>query len=205
MNKKLVIYDCDGVLFDSYNAVMAYYDFICEVFGVKKIDRNDKILVEAAMTKTNEEIIRLLTDDKEKVAQILEYAKKQNFMKFLDLMVPMPNIYKALKLLKSKGIKLAVFTNRGTSLNYLLKHFEMQQYFDYTVNSIDLEKPKPDPEGLFKIYSFFSLTNKDALFIGDSMNDYLPAKATETDFVSYRVKLDNSPVMDDHLEVERFI
>lgn len=205
MMKKLVIYDCDGVLFDSFDAVMAYYDFVCEQFGLKKIDRADKKMVEAAMIKTNEEIINLLTDDKNIVSQILDFAKKHNFMRFLDLMKPSKNIYQALDLLKSKGKKLAVLTNRGTSLAYLLEHFDMKKYFDFTVNSFDVVNPKPHPEGLIKILNYFNLDSNDAIYVGDSMNDYLPAKATSTDFVSFGVKLEDAPVIYDHLEIERFI
>lgn len=103
--KKLVIYDCDGVLFDSYNAVLAYYDFMCEQFGLKKIDRSDKKMVEAAMIKTNEEILGLLTNDKNLLKKMLEFAKKQNFTRFLPLMTTTKNIYEALEFLKSKRDK----------------------------------------------------------------------------------------------------
>ncbi|ADR19106.1 HAD-superfamily hydrolase, subfamily IA, variant 1 [Calditerrivibrio nitroreducens DSM 19672] len=205
MVKKLVIYDCDGVLFDSFDAVMAYYDFICEEFGLKKIDRSDKKMVESAMIKTNEEIINLLTDDKKKVSDILEFAKKQNFTKFLNLMKPTKNIKEALYLLKSKGLNIAVFTNRGSSLGYLLKHFDMDRYFDFTVNSFDVTNPKPHPEGLIKILNHFNLTNRDAIFVGDSINDYLPARSTDTDFVAFGNKIENAPVIYDHLEIEGFI
>jgi len=203
--KKLVIYDCDGVLFDSYNAVLAYYDFICEQFGLKKIDRSDKKMVEAAMIKTNEEILGLLTNDKNLLKKMLEFAKKQNFTRFLPLMTPTKNIYEALEFLKSKGIKLAIFTNRGSSLSYLLQHFNMDKFFDFTVNSFDVSNPKPHPEGLIKILNHFNMSNIDAIYIGDSINDYLPAKITEIDFIAFNNPIENSPIITDHLDIRRFI
>ncbi|MCA1926802.1 MAG: HAD family hydrolase [Calditerrivibrio sp.] len=201
MQKKLVVYDCDGVLFDSYDAVFAYYDFVCESFSLPKIDRNDRFMAESAMVKTNEEIINLLTDDKNLVCDILEFAKKQNFMKFIHLMKPEKNILDTLRKLKEKGVLLSVFTNRGSSLKYLLENFGMAEYFDFTVNSFDVTKPKPDPEGLYKIFEYFGLSHDEAIFIGDSMNDYIPAKETGTFFVAFKNRLLDAPVIYDHLDI----
>lgn len=205
MKKKLIIYDCDGVLFDSYDAVLAYYDFICESFSLPKIDRNDRFIVESAMIKTNEEIINLLTEDKNLVNEMLEFAKKQNFIKFIDLMKPEKNILDTLRKLKEMGIFLSVFTNRGSSLKYLLENFGMAKYFDFTVNAFDVVNPKPDPEGLYKIFEYFSLTNEDSIFVGDSMNDYIPAKETNTSFVAFKNRLFDAPVIYDHLDILRML
>ncbi|HCW92572.1 MAG TPA: HAD family hydrolase, partial [Flexistipes sinusarabici] len=57
---KLIIYDCDGVLFDSREAVLAYYDFISKKFDLPKINKNDIEQVNKAMMKTNVEIINML-------------------------------------------------------------------------------------------------------------------------------------------------
>lgn len=201
MGKKLVIYDCDGVIFDSREAVFAYYDFLCESFSIPKIDRDDNFMVESAMVKTNEEIINLLTEDKDLVCEMLEFAKRQNFIKFIDLMKPEKNILETLQRLKDRGNFLAVFTNRGSSLTYLLENFGMAKYFDFTVNSFDVVNPKPDPEGLYKIFEYFALDNNDAIFIGDSMNDYIPAKKTNTFFVAFKNRLLDAPVIYDHLDI----
>ncbi|MEF3255637.1 MAG: HAD-IA family hydrolase, partial [Deferribacterales bacterium] len=166
---------------------------------------DDKFMTEAAMIKTNEEIINLLTPDKKLVSEILEFAKKQNFVKFLDLMKPETNIHLTLENLKSVNKKLAVFTNRGSSLEYLLKHFNMHQYFDFLVNSFAVSKPKPDPEGLIKILNFFGKKPENAIFIGDSINDYTPAKSTGTFFVSYKNKDLDAPVIDDHLKIMEYV
>jgi len=158
-------------------------------------------MVEAAMIKTNDEIINLLTNDKELIKKILEFCKKQNFHRFLPLMKPEKNILTTLERLKKAGIKLSVFTNRGSSLSYLLEHFGMSTYFDYTVNCFAVNNPKPHPEGLFKILSYFDVQNKDAIYVGDSMNDYLPAKESGIDFVAFKNRLMNAPLISDHLEI----
>ncbi len=203
--KKIIIYDCDGVLFDSKEAVLAYYDFVCDKFGIQKIDRSDEKTVNLAMMKTNDEIINLLTDDKKLVAEILEFAKKMNFQKFLQYMIPETNIKETLEELHKKNYIKTIFTNRGHSLHYLLEHFDMNKYFQYKLTSFDVENTKPHPEGIFKTIEKFNAKKEDVIFIGDSENDFNAAQSANIDFIAFKNKLGNSPVIFDHLEIFKYL
>lgn len=203
--KKIIIYDCDGVLFNSKKAVLAYYDFVCATFGLTKIDRNNQELVNMAMMKTNEEILSILTDSKEKLKEMLEFSKNMNFTKFLDLMEPEDKLIETISKLKEKDYKLSIFTNRGYSLHYLLEHFNINIYFDYKVTSLDVVNAKPDPEGLYKIFDYFNVVPKQTLYIGDSENDYLAAKSSGTPFLGYKVKFEGYDFIKSHDEIFSFI
>ncbi|UOD34367.1 HAD-IA family hydrolase [Deferribacteraceae bacterium V6Fe1] len=203
--KELIIYDCDGVLFNSKKAVLAYYDFVCDTFGLTKIDRNNEELVNMAMMKTNEEILSFLTDSKEKLIEMLEFAKNMNFSKFLDLMEPEDKLIETLPKLKEKNYKLSIFTNRGYSLHYLLEHFNIDMYFDYKVTSLDVTKAKPNPEGLYKIFEYFSIVPEKTIYIGDSETDYLAAKSSGTPFLGYKRKFKNLDFIKSHDEIFSFI
>ena len=199
--KNIIVYDCDGVLFDSTAAVKGYYDFLFGKYGIPKIDWENPSLVSLAMMGTNEGIIRNFVADEKLIGEMLEFATNMNFKLFIDLMKPNPNIHDTLEKLRSSGRSLAVFTNRGISLSYLLTHFGMGNFFSYTVTCMDVAKPKPNPEGLYKIMDYFG-TEKDALlFIGDSMTDYLAAKAADVHFLAYENRLEDSILIKDHTEV----
>ncbi|WP_277655797.1 HAD family hydrolase [Seleniivibrio woodruffii] len=199
--KNIIVYDCDGVLFDSTAAVKGYYDFLFGKCGIPKIDWENPSLVSLAMMGTNEGIIRNFVTDEKLIGEMLEFATNMNFKLFIDLMKPNPNIHDTLEKLQSSGRSLAVFTNRGISLSYLLTHFGMGNFFSYTVTCMDVAKPKPNPEGLYKIMDYFG-TEKDALlFIGDSMTDYLAAKAADVHFLAYENRLEDSILIKDHTEV----
>lgn len=203
--KKLIVYDCDGVLFNSKKAVLAYYDYVCEKFNLPKIDRNNEDMVNMAMMKTNEEILSILTDSKEKLNEMLDFAKKMNFTKFLDLMEPEEHLIETLEKLKENNFKLAIFTNRGYSLHYLLSHFNIDSYFHFKVTSLDVQKAKPHPEGLFKIFDYFSLKPENTIYIGDSETDYMAAKASMTPFLGYKKKFEDSIFMSRHDEIFKYI
>jgi phosphoglycolate phosphatase len=183
--KKVIVYDCDGVLFDSTQAVKAYYDNVFEKFSLPPADWNDEATLKLAMMSTNSEIIAHFCKDESKYNEIMEYATKLNFRFFLDKMIPETGIFDALDKLKSKGYSLAVCTNRGVSIDPLLKHFDMYKYFDRLVCSFDVVRPKPHPEGLIKIADFFSVKKENMLFLGDSEADYKAAKSAPVPFLAF--------------------
>lgn len=205
MEKQLIIYDCDGVLFDSREAVLGYYDFVCEKFNLPKIDRDNPLKVQKAMMNTNEEILSMLTDSKELLSEMLEFAKHMNFQKFLNLMKPEPFIEETLVKLEKIGVSIAIFTNRGYSLNYLLEHFHLERYFKYKVTSLDVKSPKPDPEGLNMIFNYFNIAPENSIYIGDSETDYLAAKSSKTPFIGYKNRFNDSLMINKHLEIFNFL
>lgn len=202
---KLVIYDCDGVLFDSREAVLAYYDFISEKFNLPKINKNDADQVNNAMMKTNVEIINMLTEDKNKIKGILEFANNMSFRNFLGLMKPEKNLKEVLQILQDKGLKMAVFTNRGHSLHYLLEHYEIDRFFGCKITSFDVKNSKPHPEGIYKILDFFNIEEKDTIYIGDSSTDYFAARESGVPFLAFNNNLYEAPVINDHKDLIRYI
>lgn len=199
--KKVIVYDCDGVLFNSTLAVKAYYDNVFEKFGLPSADWENEATLKLAMMSTNSEIIGHFCKDPAKFGEIMDYATKLNFRYFLDKMIPETGIFEALEELKSKNYSLAVCTNRGVSIDPLLKHFKMYDYFDRLVCSFDVIHPKPHPEGLGKIADYFSVGRGNMLFIGDSEADYKAAKAGNVPFLSFGSDLYGSDRIDDHMKV----
>lgn len=200
-----MIYDCDGVLFNSREAVLAYYDSICKKFDLPKINKDDAGQVNEAMMKTNVEIINMLTGDEDKVKEILDFANNMSFRKFLGLMKPEKNIKETLKILRDKGLNMAIFTNRGHSLHYLLEHYEIDEFFSCKITSFDVENSKPNPEGIYKILDFFNISKKDTVYIGDSSTDYFAAKESGVYFLAFNNSLYDAPVISDHKDIIRYI
>lgn len=199
--KKIIVYDCDGVIFDSTNAVCAYYDHVFEKFGLQKLDWKDSGVLRTAMMGTNEQIINQFVKEQKVIDEIMEFATKVNFKEFTPLMVPFDGMKETLEKLKSENYELAVFTNRGISLTYLLEYFGFIDYFSYRVTCFDVKKPKPDPEGLYKIMKNYNAKKEELIFIGDSPTDYHAAKAADVDFLAFQHELGDSRIINHHLEL----
>jgi phosphoglycolate phosphatase len=185
LSPNILIYDFDGVIVDSREAVFKFYDIICKRFGLPLIDRKNKELVEKILMFTTKKAINLLCQDKGAVDNILEYINEIDFTCLREFIFLQPNIEETLKLLQSKGYKISLFTNRGDSTYTLLKHFNIYSYFDCIVTSMDVIKPKPSGEGLIKILDYFSANNTESLYIGDTDFDYFASIEAGVPFVFY--------------------
>ena len=82
----------------------------------------------------------------------------------------------------AKRAELALFTGRvAAELDYTLDRCQVREFFRQIGTVEDLQRPKPDPEGLLKI-----LAGRDpakALYLGDIVDDALSAWAAKVPFI----------------------
>lgn len=89
-----------------------------------------------------------------------------------------PNVKKTLETLKAQGYILAVVTNKPTKhVLPVLKAFEIDHLFSEALGGQSLPAIKPHPAPLYYLCGKFGLYPHEMLFVGDSKNDILAAKA----------------------------
>ena len=183
MNQFLaVIFDCDGVMFDSRQANINFYNHLLSHFGLPLLREEQVAYVHMA---TADESIRFVFRGTPYLEQALAYRFELDYTPFIQDMVPEPGLRELLEKLKPK-CGLAVATNRSNTIDNVLEVYGLARYFDIVVSSLDVKKPKPHPEPLFKILDFFSLRPDQALYVGDSPVDYETAKAASVPFAAYK-------------------
>jgi HAD superfamily hydrolase (TIGR01509 family) len=181
-NLKVVVFDCDGVLFDTEAANRAYYNHILKHFG-KPAMTSDQFVY--AHQHTLNEAIAHLFDNEENIAAVHAYRQTMDYNRFLKLLRIEPHLVPLLSKIKPK-LKTAIATNRSDSMDRLLTEFNLTEQFDLVVTSFDIPRPKPHPDSLLKILSYFNIVPYQALYIGDSQVDAEAAAAAEIPFVAYR-------------------
>lgn len=91
---------------------------------------------------------------------------------------PYADVQPALRALHQHGLKLGVISDWGVALSVILRHFEMTQYFDFTVISATARRAKPDPALYQLAVERAEVTSDYALHVGDSyIRDVLGARA----------------------------
>ena len=89
-----------------------------------------------------------------------------------------PNVKETLETLKAQGYILAVVTNKPTKhVLPALKAFEIDHLFSEALGGQSLPAIKPHPAPLYYLCGKFGLYPHEMLFVGDSKNDILAAKA----------------------------
>jgi HAD superfamily hydrolase (TIGR01509 family) len=179
---KVIIYDCDGVLIDSRQANAAFYNHILEKFGLGPLTPRQLDFVHSS---TAREAVDFLFDGTPWRAAAQDYQRAMDNRSFLPLLRLEPHIREVLAALRP-GYHTAIATNRGKSLPLVLQELGLDDLFEMTVSSYDVEKPKPHPECLLKILKYFQVEAEEAMYIGDAPVDLLVSRRAGVIFVAYQ-------------------
>jgi phosphoglycolate phosphatase len=177
-----VVFDCDGVMFDSRQANINFYNHILQHFRLAPMTDEKVSFVHM---HTAEESIREIFAGTPFVDQAQAYRSKIDYTPFIKDMLMEPGLKQLLDLLKHR-FGLAVATNRSNTIETVLSSNSLESYFDIVVSSQDVKNPKPHPESLLKILHFFAIGPHEAFYVGDSMVDYETARAAAVPFIAYK-------------------
>lgn len=84
----------------------------------------------------------------------------------------MPRVLETVRALRKMGLKIALFTIRGTkSTNLFLKCYNLNRFFDAIVTREDAVAVKPDPAHLEEVLKILDIEPSEAVVVGDSMLD----------------------------------
>jgi phosphoglycolate phosphatase-like HAD superfamily hydrolase len=195
---RCVIYDCDGVLFDSIEANKKLYNDLCALVGRSPLNEEE---VKYVHMHTVYETIRLIFgkgNGLEKKA--LELIKGIDWRDYVTYLRMEPYLLQILNLLKTNGILRVIDTNRTTSMKYIMDHFHLWPFFEMVVTALDVKNPKPHPESVDMILQRLNLKNEETIFVGDSEVDQETAKASGVKFIAYRNRdIVSDAYIDDHL------
>lgn len=192
---KAVVFDCDGVLFDTAQANRMYYNTLLDHFGKPELNDEQFRLVHMFTVK---EAIEYLFAEMESLDSVYLFMKQTGYFGFIKYMEPEAGLIELLDNLKSGGYIRCIATNRTNTMAEVLKMHDMEPYFELVVTAADVAAAKPAPDELNKIMEELHLMPEELLFIGDSEYDQRAADGAGTLFAAFK-----SPSLDAHFHVER--
>lgn len=197
---KTVIYDCDGVIFDSIEANLAFYNRIMSAFGRPPLDREHGEHMRVLHTYANRDVLTYFFPDPAEFREALQHARQIDYRDLVPFMKLEDGFTEVLERLRPL-VSLAVCTNRSTSMEMLLESFKLDAYFSCVMTASKVVNPKPHPEPLLKVLEHYSINAREALFVGDSDVDRQAAAAAGIPFVAYKADLPALARIDHHLEI----
>ena len=184
MSVSVIIFDCDGVMFDSRQANENFYNHILSHFGLPPLTDHNTAFVHM---HTVVESLRHIFQGTPYVEDALDYRFKVDYTPFIKDMVMEPGLKELLDAVKP-DYGLAVATNRSNTIGEVLAMYGLSPYFDIVVSSLDVQNPKPHPESIFKVLDFFSITPKECVYVGDSDVDLKVCRASGVPLIAYKNK-----------------
>ena len=179
---KLVAFDCDGVLFDSRQANIAFYNAILARFGQTPMDSEAEDFVHMhTVTASLEYIFRGYPD----LEAVFEFYRTFDYQPFIPMMLEEPHLRDFLSFLRPTWFT-ALATNRTKTTGAVLSYHGLADRFDLVVSAQDVSRPKPHPESFERILEHFGLEPREAIYIGDSQVDEAFAANAGVPLVAYR-------------------
>ena len=178
MNYEAVVFDMDGVIFDSERAVMNCWLELAQKYDIKDIEKPYFACVGTTMTRTREIMLETYGED----FPYDEYARESSLMyheKYDGGKLPMkPGVMELLSYLKEKGKKIALAssTRRETVTNQL-RWAGIIDYFDVIICGDMVAKSKPAPDIFLKACQELGVSPENTYAIEDSYNGIRAAHA----------------------------
>ncbi len=166
---KLIVFDCDGVMFDSRLANREFYNTMLERFGYPPMDEDELEYVH--MHNVHKGIAYIFRNHPEtSIAEVEALRKTIGYKPFLPFMKMETDLVAFLDRVKSQ-YHLAISTNRSDTMEPLLQTFGLRDYFEKIMTPLNATRPKPAPDALVEILDYFTCCPEEAIFIGDSILD----------------------------------
>lgn len=184
--KKAVIFDLDGTLLNTLDDLADSTNYALSKFGYP--------------TRTIEEVRQFVGNG---VAKLIERAipegkNNPNFEKCLAIFkenyaqnmynktAPYNGIIEMLSNLKSKGIKIAVVSNKfDLAVKELCKKY-FEEFIDFAAGENEAQgiRKKPAPDSVISVLNEFNFASEDAVYVGDSDVDIMTAKNSKMPCIS---------------------
>jgi phosphoglycolate phosphatase-like HAD superfamily hydrolase len=164
----LVIFDADGVLFDSVESNIAYYNAIFARMGESPLSPEEERagVFMAAMQVFATRAGR----DETRLARMREIARSIDFAPFFAMLRP-PFALRPWMLELKHRYRVALATNRSSTTAGLIEHLGLAGIFDAVASAHDKVRPKPAPDIVLLCLERAGVEPARAVYVGDSPSD----------------------------------
>jgi len=167
---KSILFDFDGVLVDSFETWRHAVNDAIRNAGMEPISA-EKFRKEFWGIELRESIKKLGLGE-ETVKQANE-----NYFKHLDKLKMKEDAPEVLKELKGK-YKIALVTNTPRKIiEFLLKNFGLEKFFDVIVTGDEVKAGKPHPEIILRACELLGVSPKEVVLVGDTQSDVIAGKS----------------------------
>ncbi len=186
MKLKLVIFDCDGVMFDSKFANQTYYNHLLQHFDYPKMDEEEVEYVHIHnVMESTRHIFRHYPD--QSLADVDTFRQETGYASFLQYMKMEKDLIPFLDICKQQ-YQLAVSTNRTNTMEPILDIFKLGDYFTKVMTAENAKRPKPAPDALLEILEHCNCEVGEAIYIGDSIIDRQHSDGCGMRLIAFRNK-----------------
>lgn len=177
-----MIFDCDGVLVDSWDAAHHFFNSMRSAVGLGPLSPEEEL--DCFVRTIPESLDRIIPAPLRGRAQ--QAWESYDFNDNLRRIRLHAGVDELLDRLRAAGRGIAVCTNGGSEQQIILEHLDLMRRVDLMVTAEDAPRGKPWPDGCRMILERFGLRPEEAVYVGDSHVDEQTARNAGVPFWAYR-------------------
>jgi len=167
-----VIFDLDGTLIDSTEAIIASTNQALKEMG--KPPFSPDFIRSKIGYRLEDAIVDWEESEKRTLLRLNHHYYHALCLEKTGLM---EGAHETILHLKTRGFRMGVATGKQRELStMILRHLELLPFLETIVGSDDVHRMKPDPETLLKVLDHLSVPPERAVYVGDTLVDIQASK-----------------------------
>jgi phosphoglycolate phosphatase len=173
---KALLFDFDGTLYDTWPAIR---DVFCFTYLHFKLGADvSHIHAMASIPHDYQTAFKLAFKTDSPNKEMVEFAEKLYLQTVSDKTKLFPKVRETIDELKRRGFAWGIVTNKRQQFTEaVLSHSGFQDQCKILICAENVEKLKPNPEGLLKACSALEVKPEEVLYVGDSEADVKASQA----------------------------
>ena len=168
MQRTAFIWDLDGTLLDSYEAILSGIE---ETFGQFSIPYDKESVREFILKYSVQDLLEQVAEERNLDAAALNQVRAQSLAEKNAQVVLMPDACEVLAWADQAGIQQFVYTHKGGNAFTILRDLGLESYFTEILTSQSGFARKPSPEAATYLLDKYQLDPDNTYYIGDRTLD----------------------------------
>ena len=168
MQKTAFIWDLDGTLLDSYEAILSGIE---ETFAQFSIPYDKEKVREFILKYSVQDLLVQVAEERKLDVEVLNQVRAQSLAEKNAQVVLMSGAREVLAWADQIGIRNFVYTHKGDNAFAILRDLELEFYFTEILTSQSGFARKPSPEAAIYLIDKYQLNPEKTYYIGDRTLD----------------------------------
>ncbi|MDU7139027.1 MAG: HAD family hydrolase [Streptococcus mitis] len=168
MQKTAFIWDLDGTLLDSYEAILSGIE---EIYAQFSIPYDEEKVREFILKFSVQDLFVQVAEERKLDVEMLNQVRAQSLAEKNAQVVLMPGARDVLAWADQAGIQQFVYTHKGDNALTILRDLGLESYFTEILTSQSGFARKPSPEAAIYLLDKYQLDSEKTYYIGDRTMD----------------------------------